>query len=52
MTEKTEDEKKVKLFLSQKELLDTFLCHGSITKAQYDKSLGDFTEKMGMESYA
>lgn len=51
MAEKTEDEKMVKLFLSQKELLDTFLSHGAITKAQYDKSLGDLTEKMGMENY-
>lgn len=51
MAEKTEDEKRVKLFLSQKELLDTFLSHGAITKAQYDKSLGDLTEKMGMEKY-
>ena len=47
MAEKTEDEKMVKLFLSQKELLDTFLSHGAITKAQYDKSLGDLTEKNG-----
>lgn len=45
------DEKKIELFKNQKELLDTFLSHGAITKAQYDKSLGDLTEKMGMEDY-
>ena len=39
------------LFLRQKELLDTFLSHGAISKAQYDKSLGDLTEKMGMSDY-
>ena len=29
------------------ELLDTFLSHGAISRAQYDKSLGDLTVKMG-----
>ena len=37
------------LYLSQKQTLDTFLNNGAITKAQYDKSLGDLTKKMGME---
>ena len=37
------------LYLSQKQTLDTFLKNGAITKAQYDKSLGDLTRKMGME---
>lgn len=41
------EDKKKQLYLRQKELLDTFLEHGAITKAQYDKSLGDLTEKMG-----
>ena len=41
------EEKKRALYDSQKELLDTFLEHGTISKAQYDKSLGDLTEKMG-----
>ena len=41
-------EKKTALYLRQRELLDTFLSSGAITKAQYDKSLGDLTEKMGM----
>ena len=40
------------LFLSQKQTLDTFLKNGAITKAQYDKSLGDLTRKMGMEQEA
>ena len=37
------------LYFQQKELLDTFLSHGAITSAQYEKSLGDLTRKMGME---
>ncbi len=41
-----------KLYLSQKQTLDTFLKNGAITKAQYDKSLGDLTRKMGMEKEA
>lgn len=51
MTENNSDEKKIELYKNQKELLDTFLSHGAITKAQYDKSLGCLTEKMGMEKY-
>ena len=43
------EEKKRDLYLRQKELLDTFLEHGAISRAQYDKSLGDLTEKMGMQ---
>jgi hypothetical protein len=46
----TAEEKKRDLYLRQKELLDTFLEHGAISQAQYDKSLGDLTVKMGMES--
>ena len=45
----TADEKKRDLYLRQKELLDTFLEHGAISRAQYDKSLGDLTEKMGVK---
>ncbi len=37
------------LYLSQKQTLDLFLKNGAITQAQYDKSLGDLTRKMGME---
>lgn len=51
MAENQPDEKKIELFKNQKELLDTFLSHGAITKAQYDKSLGCLTEKMCMEEY-
>ncbi|MBR5962510.1 MAG: hypothetical protein IKZ98_16105 [Clostridia bacterium] len=40
------------LYLSQKQTLDMFLNNGAITKAQYDKSLGDLTRKMGMEKEA
>ena len=43
------EEKKRDLYLRQKELLDTFLEHGAISQAQYDKSLGDLTVKMGMQ---
>ena len=39
-----------KLYLDQKNTLDIFLENGAITKAQYDKSLGDLTRKMGMEN--
>ena len=42
------EEKKRDLYLRQKQLLDTFLEHGAISRAQYDKSLGDLTVKMGM----
>lgn len=39
-------EKNAKLFLNQKELLDTMMNRGAITKAQHDKSLHDLMEKM------
>ncbi|MBQ7906961.1 MAG: hypothetical protein IJ309_03200 [Clostridia bacterium] len=45
--ELTEEEKKLKLFLSQKKLLDIFLRNGAITKAQYEKSYICMKEKMG-----
>ena len=45
----TAEEKKRDLYLRQKQLLDTFLEHGAISRVQYDKSLGDLTLKMGME---
>lgn len=47
----TAEEKKIRLYISQKNLLDDFLERNAISKAQYDKSLGDLTEKMGMEKY-
>lgn len=42
------EEKKKQLYLSQKQTLEVFLERGAISKAQYDKSLGDLTVKMGM----
>ena len=45
------EEKRIQLYLKQKALLEQFLQTGAISKAQYDKSLGDLTEKMGMERY-
>ena len=42
------EEKKKELFLRQKKTLDLFLERNAISKAQYDKSLGDLVEKMGM----
>ncbi|MCR4775732.1 MAG: hypothetical protein K5869_05085 [Saccharofermentans sp.] len=43
----TPEQKKRELYLEQKYTLDTFLEHRAISKAQYDKSLGDLTAKMG-----
>ena len=41
-------EKKYQLFLNQKKTLDLFLEKGAISQAQYNKSLGDLREKMGV----
>ena len=46
------EEKKKQLFLKQKKMLDLFLERNAISKAQYDKSLGDLTEKMGMQNFS
>lgn len=43
------EEKRKQLFLNQKKLLCLFLEKHAITQAQYDKSLGDLVEKMGMQ---
>ena len=43
------EEKKRELFLRQKRTLDMFLERHAISQAQYDKSLGDLREKMGMQ---
>ena len=40
---------KVELFRQQKNLLDTFLQNGAISRAQYDKSFGDLHNLMGMQ---
>ena len=45
----TLEEKRVDLFLRQKRTLDLFLERNAISKAQYDKSLGDLIEKMGIK---
>lgn len=44
------EEKRVQLYKNQKQTLDAFLERGAISQAQYDKSLGDLTIKMGMSS--
>ncbi len=43
----TREEKNRILYQQQKELLATFLEKGAISKAQYEKSIHDLTEKMG-----
>ena len=43
------EEKKQELFLNQKDTLDLFLEKGAISQAQYNKSLGDLREKMGVK---
>lgn len=42
------EQKKIQLYLEQKKTLETFLAHGAISRAQFDKSLTDLTLKMGM----
>ena len=42
------EEKKKELFLRQKRTLDLFLERNAISQSQYDKSLGDLRDKMGM----
>lgn len=43
----TPEEKRRALYDRQVATLKTFLEHGAITQAQYDKSLHTLTEKMG-----
>lgn len=49
------EDKKKQLYFQQKDLLNEFLERNAITKAEYEKSLGDLNLKMGMndlrESY-
>ena len=47
--EKTPEEKKHDRYIRQKQLLDTVLEHGAISRAQCSKSLGDLTVKMGID---
>ncbi len=44
----TPEEKRLQLFLNQKQTLDLFLERKAISQAQYNKSLGDLREKMGI----
>ena len=44
----TYEQKQKELFLRQKETLDLFLERNAISQKQYDKSLGDLRDKMGM----
>ena len=44
------EEKKKQLFLNQKQTLDLFLERNAISQAQYNKSLHDLIEKMGIEN--
>ena len=50
--EQAEAARKYKLYQRQKEALDIFLQRGAISKAQYDKSLGDLKAKMGIRDDA
>lgn len=50
--ERSPEEKKLQLYLGQKKLLKTFLEKNAITAEQYEKSLGDLTEKMGMRGFS
>ena len=43
------EEKRKLLYERQKKLLEQFLEKGAISRAQYEKSLSDLTEKMGYE---
>lgn len=42
-------EKNNELFRNQKQTLDLFFERNAISKTQYEKSLGDLIEKMGIE---
>ena len=46
------EQNRIQLYLEQKKTLEMFLEHGAISQAQFDKSLGDLTEKMGMNGIA
>ena len=47
-THPTHSEQLIQLYFNQKHTLDLFLERGAISKAQYDKSLGDLIRKMGI----
>lgn len=45
------EEKRVDLYMRQKNMLNDFLERNAISKEQYEKSLNDLTKKMGMQEY-
>ena len=45
------EQKKIDLYLRQKNMLEQFLERNAISKEQFEKSLGDLTKKMGMQKY-
>ena len=49
-TQLSPEEKKKQLYLKQVETLNGFLERNAISKEQYEKSLHDLTEKMGMST--
>ena len=51
-THPTHSEQLIQLYFDQKQMLDLFLERGAISQEQYDKSLGELTRKLGMESEA
>ena len=48
---KSAEQKKIDLYLRQKNMLEQFLERNAISKEQFEKSLGDLTEKMGMQGF-
>jgi len=48
---KSDEQKKIDLYLRQKNMLEQFLERNAISKEQFEKSLGDLTQKMNMEKY-
>ena len=46
----SQDEKKLRLYQRQKNMLDNFLETNALTQAEYNKSLEGLARKMGMES--
>ena len=48
-THPTHAEQLIQLYFDQKQTLDLFLERGAISKAQYDKSLGELTDKLQID---
>ena len=49
METEQKDEKQRELFLRQKQMLETFLQRGAISRADYEKSLNGLKDKMGIK---